>query len=193
MRVSMLTFVLLICGVASAAAQTTIDADRQKAAQAREHEQKPDGRPSTQVQANPPARFSFNPVESGFLRLDNDSGEVAYCSAQPAGWTCQPISIQRADTEGAKNGVAVMKGLKAEIARLQEEIASLKKQVAELKEPSPPRPPADLTPNDDKGSDVTIRLPSPEEVARAREFVEATWRRLVEMLVTIQKDIMRKS
>ena len=188
MRISMLTSVLLICAATSATAQTTIDADGQKTA--REQEQRSDGRPSTQLQVNPPARFSFNRVENGFLRLDNDSGEVAYCSAQPAGWTCQPISIQRADIEGAKNGVV---GLKAEITRLQEEIASLKKQVAELKEPSPPRPPADLTPNDDKGSDVTIRLPSSEEMARAREFIESTWRRLVEMLVTIQKDIMRKS
>jgi len=191
MRVSMLTSVLLICAATSATSQTTIDVDGQKTA--REQQQRSDGRPSTQLQVNPPARFSFNRVESGFLRLDNDSGEVAYCSAEPAGWTCQPISIQQADIEGAKNGVAAMKGLQAEITRLQEEIASLKKQIAELKEPSPPRPPADLTPNDDKGSDVTIRLPNPEEMARAREFIESTWRRLVEMLVTIQKDIMRKS
>ena len=31
-----------------------------------------------------------------------------------------------------------------------------------------------------------------EDMARAREFFEETWRRLVEMIVTIQKDMMRK-
>jgi hypothetical protein len=29
-------------------------------------------------------------------------------------------------------------------------------------------------------------------MARAREYLEEAWRRLVEMIVTIQKDIMRK-
>jgi hypothetical protein len=30
-------------------------------------------------------------------------------------------------------------------------------------------------------------------MARARGFIESTWRRLVEMIVTMQKDLMRKS
>jgi hypothetical protein len=202
MRVSVLTVVLILtCAAASATAQAVIDVDGQKVAPPNEQDRRqaqPAGQPSIQPQeksqANPPTRFSFNRVESGFLRLDNDSGEVAYCSAQAAGWKCQAIPIQRAaDVEGAKNDVTFLKGLKAEIARLQEEITSLKKEVAELKEPPPPRPPADLTPNSDKGTDVTIKLPNPEEMARARDFVESAWRRLVEMLVTMQKDLMRKS
>jgi len=200
MRVLVLTLTLLLtCAAASAMAQAVIDG--QKAAPPNEQDRKqaqPEVQPSVQPQerppANPPTRFSFNRVESGFLRLDNDSGEVAYCSAQAVGWKCEALPIQRAaDREAAKNDVVFLKVLKAEIVRLQEEITSLKKEVAELKEPPPPRPPADLTPNSDKGSDVTIKLPSSEEMARARDFVESAWRRLVEMLVTMQKDLMRKS
>jgi hypothetical protein len=201
MRVSVLTLILILTCAAPAKAQAVLDVGGQKTVPPNEQDRQqaqPAGQPSTQPQekpqANPPTRFSFNRVESGFLRLDNDSGEIAYCSAQAAGWKCQAIPIQRAaDVEGAKNDVAFLKGLKAELARLQEEITSLKKEVAELKEPPPPRPPADLTPNSDKGPDVTIKLPSPEEMARARDFVESAWRRLVEMLVSMQKDLMRKS
>ncbi len=82
--------------------------------------------------------------------------------------------------------------LEKEIALLRNEVASLKKEVAALKEPLPPRPPADLTAPSEKGADVIIRLPTQEDIARARDFVEETWRRLVEMIMTMQKDMMRK-
>jgi cell division protein FtsB len=159
-----LTFVLA-CAAEPALAQTATDADAPKE--------------STQTTAS---RYTFNRVESGFLRLDNISGQVAYCS-QTSGWTCQALSIE---------GATDLTGLKGEIARLQDEIASLKKEIATLKDP-PPRPPADLAPRSDKGPDVTIKLPTAEEMARAREFIEGAWRRLVEMIVTMQKDLMRKS
>jgi cell division protein FtsB len=201
MRVPMLALTLVLtCAAGSAPAQTVIDVEAQKAAQPREQDQgqaRSEAPPSTQTQENPQAntasRFSFSRVENGFLRLDNDSGQVAYCSAQTVGWTCQAVPVTRgSDIESVKTDVTLLKGLKTEIARLQEEIASLKNEIAALKEPSPP-PPADLTPHSDKGPDVTIKLPTPEEMARARDFIEGAWRRLVEMIVTIQKDLMRKS
>jgi hypothetical protein len=202
MRVPMLALTLVLtCAAGSAPAQTVIDVEGEKAAQPREQDQaqtRSEGRPSTQTQENPQAntasRFSFSRVENGFLRLDNDSGQVAYCSAQTVGWTCQAVPIDRAsDIESVKTDVTFLKGLKNEIARLQEEIASLKNEIAALKAPPPPRPPADLTPHSAKGPDVTIKLPTAEEMARARDFIEGAWRRLVEMIVTIQKDLMRKS
>ena len=76
--------------------------------------------------------------------------------------------------------------------RLQDEIAALRQEVAALKEPPPPRPPADLTPPD-KSGDVVIKLPTHDDVARARAFIEKTWHRLVEMITAVQKDMMQKS
>ena len=82
--------------------------------------------------------------------------------------------------------------LRKEIASLKDDVASLKKEIAILKEPPPPRPTADLTPSPDKGGNLSIKLPTQQDIARAREYLEEAWRRLVEMVVNVQKDIMRK-
>jgi hypothetical protein len=90
-------------------------------------------------------------------------------------------------------GVTFLKGLEEKVGRLQDEVASLKKEVAALRDPPPPRPPADLSPQSGNGPDLTIKLPTQEDMTRAREFLEETWRRLVEMFGTVRKDIMRKT
>ena len=143
------------------------------------------------------SHYSFNRVDNGFIRLDSTNGEIAYCSAQAVGWICQTVPIDRASSatgsEDAQKGVTFLKGLEEKLDRLQGEVASLKKEIAALREPPPPRPPADLSPQTGNGPDITIKLPTQEDVARAREFLEETWRRLVEMFGTVRKDIMRKT
>jgi len=131
------------------------------------------------VTSNPPSHFAFNRVDGGFLRLDNQTGKIAFCSPQPIGWACQAVPEDRATLEN-------------EIARLQDEVANLKSALAALREPSPPRLPADLTPPaplPDKSDDTTKLR---EDVARARAAFESAWRRLVEIIVQLQKDMMRK-
>ena len=221
MRVSMLAVAaILACAAVPASAQTVIDVEGQNAASSPVPERgkaQPPGQIPDQSQeslpAVPPGRFTFSRVDNGFLRLDNDSGQVAYCSAYGRGWTCQaaPENHPALETEiaGLQDDVAALKKLQAEIAalqdavaavkklqteivRLQIEVASLKKEIVALKEPPPPRPQADLTPPADKSGDVTIKLPTREDVARVSAFIEDTWRRLVDMINTVQKDMMRK-
>jgi hypothetical protein len=124
----------------------------------------------------PPSRFAFNRVDDGFLRLDSQTGQVAFCGPHAVGWTCQAVPEERAALEN-------------EIARLQDEVASLKREVAALREP-PPRPPAGLAPPTTDQSEDTARLR--EDLARARVTFENAWRRLVEMIVNFQKDMMQK-
>ena len=125
----------------------------------------------------PPSRYAFNRVDGGYLRLDNQTGQIAICSPHSVGWACQAVPEDRA-------------ALDKEIARLQDEVASLKSQIAALREPPPPRPPADLTPPPaDKSADAAKLR---EDLERARVAVENAWRRLVEMIVNFQKDMMRK-
>ncbi len=64
----------------------------------------------------PPARYTFNRVNDGFLRLDNVTGNVAYCGPTSAGWACQAVPEDRA-------------ALEKEIARLQDVVAGLKQEV----------------------------------------------------------------
>jgi len=127
---------------------------------------------------NPPPRYSFNRVDDGFLRLDNSSGQVAFCGPHAVGWACQAVPEDRA-------------ALEKEIARLQDEVASLKTEIAALREPPPPpRPPADLTPPSTGKSDDAKQLR--EDIERARAAFENAWRRLVDIIVNFQKDMMHK-
>ena len=134
--------------------------------------QGPDAKPQS-----PPARYSFNRVDDGFLRLDNVSGQVTFCSLHGAAWACQAVPEDRA-------------ALEKEIARLQDQVASLQSEVAVLREPPPPpRPPADLTPRTGKSDDA---MQLRKDIERARAAVENAWRRLVDMIVNFQQDMMRK-
>ena len=38
----------------------------------------------------PPSRFRFETAEDGYLRLDDRTGQVAFCSQHSAGWACKP-------------------------------------------------------------------------------------------------------
>jgi hypothetical protein len=188
MRVSTLALaVTLICPSGYSWAQTSNEGE--KAA--------PQEPAASNSQAPIASRYSFNRVDNGFIRLDSTSGEIAYCSAQTTGWICQNVPIDRtpsaAGSEDMQKGVTFLKGLEEKLGRLQDEVASLKKEVAALREPPPPRPPADLSPQSGNAPDITIKLPTQEDVTRARDFLEETWRRLVEMFGTVRKDIMRKT
>lgn len=202
MRIVMLVLTAFLASAGTPAlAQTVIDIESQKAASPQVQDQgraQPQQAPAQTQESLPPvssSRYSFNRVDNGFLRLDNENGQVAYCNPLAVGWACQAVAIDHAvlETEIAslQKQVASLKKLDAEIVQLQDEVASLKKEITVLKGPPPPRPPADLTPPRDKG-DVTIKLPTDEEFARARDFIEKTWRHLREMIVTMQKDMMRK-
>jgi hypothetical protein len=129
----------------------------------------------------PSGRFGFNRVDGGYLRLDNQTGQIAFCTAHSVGWTCEAVPEDRA-------------ALDKEIGRLQAEVAGLKRELAGLREPPPPRPPADLSSPADKRDDAA-RLREDmlrQDMERARAAIENAWRRLVEMLVNFQKDMMRK-
>jgi hypothetical protein len=127
------------------------------------------------AQPTAPSRFSFNPVNDGFLRLDNQTGQVAVCSPHMARWVCQAAPEESA-------------ALEKEIARLQDEVATLKQQVASLRAPPPPpRPPADLTP---PGKDNSAQLR--EGIGRARMAISNAWRRFVDLVASFQKDMSGK-
>jgi hypothetical protein len=223
MRMSMLAVAVGLIGFAAPApAQTIIDVENPKPAPAPEpRASQPAGEIPNASPDNAPAispsRFTLTPVDNGFLRLDSESGQVAFCSTQGGSWTCQTASEKKpaldnqiaglqdevaalkkmkTDISALQDGLASVKSLQSEIIRLRDDVAALKKEIVALQEPPPPRPPADLTPPGDKGGDVTIKLPTREEMARAsaliQETINETWRRFVDMINSVQKDMMRK-
>lgn len=127
---------------------------------------------------NEDSRYTFNRADDGYLRLDGRTGQVSLCTRRQVGWACQLVPDER----GA---------LEAEIARLQGETAALKKELLARNLPLPgsikPDPPAP------KAVEPRLQLPSDAEVDKMLAFIEKVWRRLVEMIVSLQKDMMKKS
>jgi localization factor PodJL len=155
--------------------QPTADTQRSKA---QEHAKTED--PDLLV-AGP--RFSLQGVDGGYLRLDADSGNVAFCAAHDTGWNCRPVGEDRTARE-------------KEIVRLNDTVTLLQQQIAALRMLSlsaPPLPP----PRAKQDGEVTITLPSRDDIARAGTYLQDTakdaWQRLVNMISHFQKDVMHKS
>jgi len=121
-------------------------------------------------------RYTFSRVQDGYVRLDNRTGQVLFCGKRSVGWTCQLSPEDRAVFEN-------------EIGRLQEENAALKKDMLKrgLPLPSGAKPPP-LVQND-----RTVLAPDEPRFDRMKVFVEKVWRRLVDLMVSLQKDLLKKS
>ncbi len=122
------------------------------------------------------ARYTFNRVDEGYLRLDGRTGQVSICARRPAGWACEAVPDERA-------------ALEAEIVRLQTENAAVKKELIARNLPLPGtvKPPPAAKP-DEPG----LQLPSDADLNKVMNFIEKFWRRLVEMMGTLQKDLLKK-
>jgi hypothetical protein len=147
-------------------------------------------------------RFTYHRVDDGYLRLDLRSGEVATCRQREAGWACTLAPEERA-------------ALESEIARLQRDNALLKNALLERGLPlptpgtdapaltaqppvasAPPQanPPAAAPPSPSAPTpaDPNLRQRDNAEVDRVMDVMERLWRRLVELVSTIQRDIQRR-
>ena len=127
---------------------------------------------------NEDSRFTFHRTDDGYLRLDGRSGQVSICSRRPAGWLCQLVPDERAVLE-------------AEIARLQSDNSALKKELLAHNLPLPGGVKPDPPPT--KIDEPRVSLPSDAELNRMMAFIEKVWKRLVEMIVSTQRDMMKKS
>jgi hypothetical protein len=125
---------------------------------------------------NEDGRFTFHRADGNYLRLDGRSGQVSTCMRRSAGWQCQTAPDERA-------------ALEAEIARLQTDNASLKKELLSRNLPLPAGvksdPPA-------RREEPRAQLPSDAELNRVMAFMEKVWKRMVEMIVATQKDMMKQ-
>lgn len=170
-------------------------------AAAEEQSQAPAQTPQAQSAPVPPqsvpqppaetARFSFHRIGDSFVRLDSVTGQLAQCSQTPAGWTCAAAPEERA-------------ALESEIERLQRENASLKKSLlargavpgamAEAKPEAKPVPPGNV-PDPAPGTAKPpgdLKLPSDAEVDRAIAYMKSVWRKLVDMMMDLQRDIQQR-
>lgn len=118
-------------------------------------------------------KFSYHRSEDGFIRLDRRTGQVSHCARRPSGWSCLAAPDDRAAFE-------------AEIGRLQSENAALKQALLDrglpLQGVAKPGAPSGSSPQDEKPSGEA-------EVDRVMSLVERVWRRLIEMMANLQRDL----
>ena len=119
-------------------------------------------------------RYQFNQVQDGYLRLDLKSGAVSLCSRGAAGWSCLAVPDDRAAFD-------------AEIARLQGENVALKKALIDRGLPLPGGVTAPPPVAQNGGSD--LKLPSDADVDRAMTMAGKMWRRLLEMMQSVERDL----
>jgi hypothetical protein len=142
-------------------------------------------------------RFAFHRIDGGFLRLDLHTGAIASCNQNPPGWICVPGREERA-------------ALDHEIARLQHDNAVLKNALLERGVPLPdeikaqvperpitpvepvPRPRQSVPPTLPKSAEPDHASRDDAEIDRVMGVMEKVWRRLVEMMLSIQRDMQKK-
>lgn len=122
-------------------------------------------------------RFTFHRADDGYLRLDGKTGQVSICSRRPSGWQCQLLPDERS-------------ALEIEIARLQTDNAALKQALLSrnLPLPSGVRSDPPVAKSDDQHSQDRFGV----EVNRFVIVVVRVWRRLVEFIAGVQREILRR-
>jgi hypothetical protein len=188
----LVTFVLALAAVSPALAQTPPDYATPPAPAAPKTQEKTQDQVKNDftMPVQPRGRYSFAPVDEGFLRFDHKSGEVALCKPAAGGWSCQPV----ADKTAAARQTEQDESEKA-IADLRDEVADLKKEIASLRAPPPPPPlpahpvPPDTVPPSNETGSITLK----QDIARARGYIADAWQRLVDMIDRLQKDMRRKA
>jgi hypothetical protein len=134
-------------------------------------------------------RYSFHRIGDNFVRLDSRTGQVSQCGWSNLGWSCKLVADERA-------------ALESEIARLQRDNTALKKSLLSrgIELPSGvvaeapaagPVPPANV-PDPSAKPPSDPKLPSDAELDRAFAFMKNVWRRLVDMMFDLQRDIQKK-
>ena len=124
------------------------------------------------------SRYTFNRADEGYLRLDGRTGQVSICTRRPVGWACQSVADERT-------------ALESEIARLQTENVALKKELLARNLPLPGTTKPDQPAT--KPEAPRLQLPSEADLNKVMTFLDKVWRRLVDMIVTLQKDMSNKS
>jgi hypothetical protein len=129
-------------------------------------------------------RYSFHRAGDRFVRLDSQTGAVAQCGWSATGWACNVVPDERA-------------ALDSEIERLRKENAELKKSLLAygVDLPSAAKPDASGSKDAPRQPDSAQlpKLPSEAELDRAVTFMKNVWRRLVELMADLQRDVQRKT
>ena len=122
-------------------------------------------------------RYTMHPTDTGFLRLDTHTGEVAYCEKEES-WTCTPVKDGRSPAASK-----YVTRLKQENAELQQYVERLEKLLAnnglDRQLANPPK--LGATP-------PGLSLPSEQEIDKALDYFENLLRKFQERVERFKQD-----
>ena len=130
-------------------------------------------------------RFTCHRADEGYLRLDGRTGQVSMCDRPTSGWQCRLVPDERA-------------ALEREIARLQDDNTALKKELLNLHQDSPapqassPEASSPKSSTAPKSNGQRHQFPDDEEINRVMAAIEKVWRRMVEMILSMQRDLQKR-
>jgi len=119
-------------------------------------------------------RFSLYRTEDGYLRLDGRTGQLSSCIRRQSRWLCQTMPEERT-------------ALEIEIGRLQADNAALKKALLAHQLALPQGV------QSDPADAAQPRGKADGELAQVRGAIESVWRRLVAFVISMQRDLLKRS
>ena len=121
-------------------------------------------------------RYTFNRVDEGYLRLDGRTGQVSICAQRPAGMPGRARRACRArDRDCAPSGRKRSGQKRADRTQFAAAWRTVKPD-APAANPDEPR----------------LQLPNDADLNKVMNFVEKVWRRLLDMIATVHKDVLKK-
>lgn len=118
-----------------------------------------------------PGRFSMSPTEGGFVRLDRETGDMAFCKrAADGGWACEAM----ADSQQA---------MRREMDRLRDENEALR-QGGRSASRNPPSGEPDLEP---PPGESKIPIPTEQDVDKLFDYVEGMAKKLKERFKRLEE------
>jgi len=115
-----------------------------------------------------PGRFTMQPVDGGYLRLDTATGDVSICTRSAENFECRPAKDDRGLRSEITRLSAENKELKAEIKRLEDMLSS---------DANAPRPAPKL------------ELPKEEDVDKALDYLERMFKKFRDRVKELDKPL----
>lgn len=127
-------------------------------------------------------RYTVNPTDGGFVRLDRQTGAMSFCTKAAADWSCTPMA------DAADH-------LESEVERLESENKALKtdkKNLEEMLGMAEPGQPTPGTPSEKSvplpGPSGSIPVPSEKDVDKVFDYFEGMVKKLRERIKRLEKE-----
>ncbi|MDQ8699817.1 hypothetical protein [Hyphomicrobium sp. LHD-15] len=134
---------------------------------------------------NDPGRYTMSPAEGGVIRLDRETGAMAFCTGKDGDWTCKAMP----ETESAlKKRVEELEGEKRALeAERQLRDAPLGGPAAKAPEGEPPV--ADAAPPSPPGD---LPVPNEKDVDKLFDYVEGMVKKFKERIDRLEKEAKKE-